>query len=216
MHGLIDPFYEKCEPSVEPGHVWCDQPLYLPPSHGLKVTRVDPKDDRNLEYSVCGRTTEIFDHAPVHSLSMESSEGAVVAKTKRNRPVIVLGGSSASDFSARKRQARLAEIVMVLPIYGSDQYDEQMRKRISIYDFTNAFYLPADASFGFDEGFARLDHVQPVSEAHLTGHRGFKLAPEALDALHEWLMTFLTNTKPADSMIEDYRHMVIEDGASTQ
>jgi hypothetical protein len=86
MHGLIDPFYEKCEPSVEPGQDWCDQHLYLPPSHGLKVTRVDPKDDRNLEYSVCGRTTEIFDHAPVHSLSMESSEGAVVAKTKRTGP----------------------------------------------------------------------------------------------------------------------------------
>lgn len=209
MHGLIDPFYEKCAPSIEPGQVWCDQPLYLPPRHGLKVTRVDPKDDRNLGYSICGRTAEIFDHAPVHSLSMESTEGAVIAKTKRNRPVIVVGGSSASDFSPRKK-ARHAEIAMVVPVYGADQYDEQVRKRISIYDFSNAFYLPADAKLDFEEGFARLDHVQPVSETHLTAHRGFKLAPEALDALHEWLMTFLTNTKPADSMISDYRRMVID------
>lgn len=215
MHGLIDHFYEKSSPGIEPGQVWCDQPLYLPPRHGLKVTRVDPKDDRNLEYSVCGRTAEIFDHAPVHSLSMESTEGAVVAKTKRNRPVIVLGGGGASDFSPRTGQARHAEILMVVPIYGADQYDEHMRKRISIYDFTNAFYLPADRSLGFDEGFARLDHVQPVSEKHLSQHRGFRLAPEALDALHEWLMTFLTNTMPADSMIGEYRRMVIDDGAET-
>lgn len=213
MHGLIDPFYKKSPPGMEPGQVWCDQPLYLPPKHGLKVTRVDPADDRNLEYSVCGRTPEIFDHAPVHSLSMESTEGAVVAKTKRNRPVIVLGGGGASDFFPRTGQARHAEIVMVVPIYGSDQYEAHMRKRMSLYDFANAFYLPADRSLDFDEGFARLDHVQAVSEKHLSQHRGFKLAPEALDALHEWLMTFLTNTKPADSMIEDYRHMVIDDGA---
>jgi hypothetical protein len=104
--------------------------------------------------------------------------------------------------------------MIVDTIYGSDQYDEHMRKRISIYDFTNAFYLPADPLFSFDEGFARLDHVQPVSEQHLTGHRGFKLAPEALDALQEWLMTFLTNTKPADSMIEDYRRWAIEADAT--
>ena len=59
-----------------------------------------------------------------------------------------------------------------------------------------------------------MDHVQPVSEKHLTGHRGFKLSPEALDALHEWLMTFLTNTKPADSMIEEYRSMTIDEGTT--
>lgn len=74
---------------------------------------------------------------------------------------------------------------------------------------------PGIEPVGFEEGFARLDHLQPVSEKHLSQHRGFRLAPEALDALHEWLMTFLTNTKPADSMIGEYRRMVIDDGAET-
>ncbi len=214
MHGLIDPFYEKCSAAIEPGHIWCDQPVYLPARHGLKVTRVDPNDDSNLEYEVGGRTSEIFNHPPVHSLKMESTEGAVIAKVKRERPVIVLGGKSASDFSPSKGQARHAEIVMVVPIYGADQYDEQIRKRMMIYDFTNAFYLPADPSAGFDEGFARLDHIQPVLEGHLSKHRGLRLADEALDALQEWFMTFLMNMKPADSMIEDYRRMVISDGTA--
>jgi hypothetical protein len=212
MHGLVDPFYEKSGPAIEPGQIWCDQPVYLPARHGLKITRVNPKDDSNLTYKVGGRTAEIFDHPPVHSLKMESTEGAVIAKVKRDRPVVVLGGKSASEFSPSRGRARHAEIVMVLPIYGADQYEEQVRKRMMIYDFTNAFYLPADSSLGFDEGFARLDHIQPISEAHLSKHRGFKLAAEALDLLHEWFMTFLTNTKPTDSIIEDYRHMILTEG----
>jgi hypothetical protein len=209
VHGLIEPFYESSPASVEPGQIWCDQPVYLPARHGLKITRVNPNDDSNLDYAVGGRTAEIFDHPPVHSLTMESSEGAVIAKTKRDRPVVVLGGTSASEFSPGSKP-RHAEIVMVAPIYGADQYDDQIRKRMRIYDFANIFYLPADSSLSFDEGFARLDHVQPVSERHLSKHRGLKLTIEALAVLHEWLTTFLTTSKPADSMIEEYRRMVLD------
>jgi hypothetical protein len=74
VFGWIDPFYEAVEPALEPGHIWCDEPIYLPPRHGLKVERVNPKDDRELELTVCGRTADIFDHPPVHSLKLESSE----------------------------------------------------------------------------------------------------------------------------------------------
>lgn len=209
MHGLIEPFYESSTASVEPGQIWSDQPVYLPARHGLKITRVNPDDDRNLDYAVGGRTAEIFDHPPVHSLTMESSEGAVIAKTKRDRPVIVLGGTSASEFSPGSKP-RHAEIVMVVPVYGADQYDDQIRKRMSIYDFANVFYLPAESALGFDEGFARLDHVQPVCERHLTKHRGLRLTAEALAIFNEWLMTFLTSAKPADSVIEEYRRMVLD------
>ena len=211
MHGLIDPFYERCVGAVERGHIWCDQPVYLPARHGLRITRVDPVDDRSLDFKVCGRTAEIFNHPPVHSLRMESTEGAVVAKTKRNRPVIVLGGSAASEFAPTSGRATHADIVMVIPVYGADQYTAHVRRRMQLYDFTNVFYLPACPSLGFDEGFARLDHIQPVARSHLSKHRGLRLAEESLDALGEWLLSFLTGLKPADSMIEDYRRMVGED-----
>lgn len=211
MHGLIEPFYEACEKQIAPGHIWCDQPVYLPARHGLRVTRVDPKDDTKLDYEVCGRTAEIFNHPPVSSLSMESSEGAAVVKTKRDRPVIVLGGLHASEFFVAQGRATHAEIAMVAPVYGADQYDEQIRKRMRAYEFTNVFYLPADSGLDFDEGFARLDHIQPVAQAHLSKHRGMRLAPEALDALHEWLSSFLTGLAPADSMFDEYRRMLREE-----
>jgi hypothetical protein len=147
---------------------------------------------------------------PVHSISMESSEGAVIAKTKRDRPVVVLGGHSASDFAPR-RGATHADIVMVVPVYGADQYESPMRRRMRIYDFANVFYLPSDTVLGFEEGFARLDHIQPVAAGHLSRHRGLRLAPEALEVLHEWLLRFLTGTRLASSMIEEYRRMLIEE-----
>jgi predicted glycosyltransferase len=80
-----------------------------------------------------------------------------------------------------------------------------------IYDFANVFYLPADPALGFDEGFARLDHIQPVAANHLSNHRGMRLAPEALEVLKEWLIQFLTGSRPTNSVIEEYRQMVIED-----
>jgi hypothetical protein len=164
MDGLIDPFYESCEPALEPGHIWCDQPIYLPARHGLKITRVDPLDDSKLDYNVCGRTEEIFDHPPVASLKMESTEGAVVAKTKRDRPVIVIGGTHASELLGREDRTTHAEIAMVVPVYKSEQYSEAMRRRMQIYDIANVFYLPAASSLAFKEGFARLDHLQAVPQ----------------------------------------------------
>jgi hypothetical protein len=60
VFGVIDPFYEAAESAVEPGHLWCDQPIYLPPTHGLKIERVNPTDDRDLDLTVCGRTADSF------------------------------------------------------------------------------------------------------------------------------------------------------------
>jgi hypothetical protein len=214
VHGLIEPFYEACASAIEPGHIWCDQPVYLPARHGLKIARVDPEDDSTLDYEVSGRTAEIFSHPPVKSLGMESTEGAVISKTKRDRPVIVVGGTNASDFFPAEGKASHAAIVMIVPVYSGSRYDAQIRRRMQIYDFTNVFYLPAEPTLGFTEGFGRLDHIQAVAQAHLSKHKGLKLAGEAFDALTEWLTTFLTGTKPADSMIEDYRRWVIESGSN--
>ncbi len=207
MFGWINPFYETTAAAVEPGHIWCDQPIYLPPRHGLKIERVDPLDDRKLDFRVCGRTADTFDHPPVHSLKLQSSEAAVIAKAKKDRPVIVLGGTSATDL--RPESTRLAETVMVVPVYGADQYDAHTRKRVSYYEFTNVFYLPDNVRPAFDEGFVRLDHVQPVLRRHLTRHRGLKLSSDALDALVEWFVAFSTNRVPRDSVIIDYRREML-------
>jgi hypothetical protein len=181
VFGWIEPFYEETDAAIEPGHIWCDQPIYMPPRHALRIERVDPEDDRKLNFRVGGRTADTFDHAPVHSLRLKSSEAAVLAKSKKDRPVIVLGGASATELRPGPRQT-LADAVMVVPIYGADQYDAHIRERISYYEFTNAFYLPAHGP-AFDEGFGRLDHVQAVAQTSLYRHKGLKLSPDALDAL---------------------------------
>jgi hypothetical protein len=103
--------------------------------------------------------------------------------------------------------------VYAVPVYGADQYDVETRERMAFYEFSNVFYLPANTSPTFDEGYARLDHAQPVFEANLTGHRGLKLASDALDALVEWFVTFSTGRAPEDSIILGYRREMLEGGA---
>lgn len=210
MFGYIEPFYEQAEDEVEQGHIWCDQPIYLPPRHGLKIARVNPQDDRDLSFEVGGRTADTFNHTPVKSLGLASSEAAVLAKTKKDRPVIVLGGTSATDLKPSK--TRVADVVMVLPVYGFDQFDEHDRKRASYYEFSNVFYLPAHDQPVFDEGFARLDQVQPVARSQLGRHRGLKLSEDALDALLEWFIRYTTGRGPDDSMILDYRREMLAAG----
>jgi hypothetical protein len=119
----------------------------------------------------------------------------------------VLGGTSATDLKAKSTQ--LADVVMVLPIYGFDQFDERDRRRTSAYEFTNVFYLPAHERPTFDEGFARLDQVQPVARAHLCRHRGLKLSADAVDALLEWFMRYTTGRGPDDSLLLDYRREML-------
>lgn len=211
MHGLID-YYEKAEPAKVSGHVWTDQPIYLPPAHGLKVSRVNPQDDRDVSYEIVGRTDEIFDHPPLRSMRMESSEGAVIAKTKRSRPVIVLGGTNATAFRPSTGRQTPADVAMVVPVYGADQYDPAVRRRMQIYDFANVFYLPEDQALGFDEGFARLDHGQPVRTASLQRHRGFKLTDDAMAALTEWFVAYVFGGLSEDSVLLEYRREMTRSG----
>jgi hypothetical protein len=205
MHGYIEPFYEAADPGYEPGHVWNDQPIYLPARHGLKITRVNPEDDRELNYEIRGRTDDLFDHPPVFSMQLESTEAPVVAVAKKDRPVIILGGVAASEIAQHRDQPTHLEIVWAVPIYGAENYPEAIRNRIRIYDFRNFFYLPEDAALGFKEGFARLDHAQPVKRSMLRTHRGLRLTSDARDALREWYVYFTTDWIDRESMILDYR-----------
>jgi hypothetical protein len=83
---------------------------------------------------------------------------------------------------------------------------------MAYYEFTNVFYLPACEPLRFEEGFARLDHAQPVLVNHLARHRGLKLSEDALAALVEWFMAYTTDRIPEDSLILAYRREVIGGG----
>ena len=109
--------------------------------------------------------------------------------------------------------ATLSDIVMVVPIYSALS-DASLTRRMQLYEFSNAFYLPADPGLSFKEGFARLDQIQPLAGAHLVKHRGMKLAADALEVLHEWLWSFLTSMTSEGSVIADYRRSMVDDGPS--
>jgi hypothetical protein len=56
VHGLIDPFYEAAPQglpnNIQRGQIYEDQPVYMPARWGLRITRVDPMDDRNVSYEI--------------------------------------------------------------------------------------------------------------------------------------------------------------------
>ena len=130
VYGYIEPFYQAAPAAREPGHIWSDQPVYMPPRHGLKLTRVNPSDDRDLDFEIVGRTADTFNHAPVHSLRLESSEALVVTRAKWDRPVVILGGASASAVTPGSVHPTHLDNVWAVPIYGGDQYPEALRRRI--------------------------------------------------------------------------------------
>jgi hypothetical protein len=206
VHGLIEPFYERVDRedrAIAPGHIWRDNPIYLPPRRGLKFTRVAPENDEELDFVVGGFTDEIYDHPPVQSMKLPSSEGATIAYAKKDRPVFVVGGMRSTDPLARR--AQLLDAAMCVPIYGADQFERGFRARVRAYEFENLFYLPADEALGFDEGFARFDHVQPVLHGRMNGHRGLRLSEPAREALLEWFWHFLTGQIDEGSLVADYR-----------
>ena len=208
MHGWIEPFLERAEAAIEPGHIWSALPIALPPRHALKIGRVDPKDDAKLDFKVTARGDGAFGHPPIHSLQLASDEAILLARATRNTPVVVLGGTAAATPSAGElgddgpRDGRHA---MVVPLHAADRYDEQTRRGAARYEFANAFYVPACGRPRFAESIARLDHVQPLPQAELTEHRGIRLSDDALDALVEWFVAFTTNRLPGDSLIAAYR-----------
>ena len=223
MHGWIEPFFERASAAVEAGHIWSAQPIHLPPRHGLKIERVDAKDDAKLDFKVVERGDATFGHPPIHSLGLASDEAVVLAKATRERSVVVLNSAAASahladddtdddedaaaDADADADAAGYADaaIVMVLPLYAAAPLDDATRRAVANYAYANAFYLPASARPRFEESVARLDQVQPLRRGELAQHRGLKLSSDALDALVEWFVAFTTNRLLDDSLILAYR-----------
>ncbi len=203
MYGWIDPFYEPAAAAIEPGHIWLHHPLELPPRQALRIDRVNPKDDSKVDFTLSELTPEAFEHPPVHSLGLGTGDGLVLARARRARSVVVLGGTTATELATE----RDAGIAIVIPVVTAEPYGEPTRRRIAAYAFTNAFYLPA--SKGLPESVARLDQAQPVSRAQLTGHQGLKLSSDALDALDEWFVAFTTGRRLEDSLILEYRREML-------
>jgi hypothetical protein len=214
VHGWIEPFFERAEAAIEPGHIWSGQPIALPPRHGLKIGRVDPKDDAKLSFEVTGRGDDLFNHPPIHSLGMTSDEALVLARATRGRPVIVLSATVAASELEDPGAPAVGDAgsAVVVPLHAAARYDEDIRRRVSRYEFANAFYLPASTRPRFDESIARLDHAQPVRRADLGEHRGLKLSDDALDALLEWFVAYTTNRIPSDSLILEYRREQLAGG----
>jgi hypothetical protein len=201
VYGWIEPFYEPAAAAIEPGHIWLDHPVELPPREALKIDRVNPKDDAKVDFTLTERTPETFEHPPVHSLGLGLDQGLVLARAARSRPVVVLGGTGAATLGHD------AATAIVVPVFAAGAHDEPTRRRIAAYAFTNAFYLPKSPPLA--ESFARLDHAQPVLRAHLSSHQGLKLSSDALDALVEWFVAFSTGRRQADSLILEYRREML-------
>jgi hypothetical protein len=104
---------------------------------------------RHCDFELAGRTEDTFNHPPVSSLKLESTEAAVLARTKWERPVVIVGGSGASDVTPKGNPTH-HDILWTVPIYGSDQYSEEVVRRIRMYDFQNLFYLSDSPAFDED------------------------------------------------------------------
>jgi hypothetical protein len=91
------------------------------------------------------------------------------------------------------------------PIYGGNQFSENIRKRVRAYEFPNLFYLPESKAPIFEEGFVRLDEIQAIRRDHLRRRRPTRLSPDAMAAVEEWLYYYLTGRIQKDSLILLYR-----------
>ena len=138
---------------------------------------------------------------------MESTEAPVVAKAKRDRPVVILATNKV--FEPKPGSNELSTHLICAPMYSiPEQSSESFRTRLAGYAFPNLFYLPEDKSVGISEGFLRLDHMQPIKAERMNGHRGCRLSEDALSTLHEWLLHFFTGELEEGSVLRDYMESV--------
>jgi len=208
MHGVIEPFYLPSKTGrpddIERGEIYEDQPIYLPSRHGLRITKVDPVDDRVVDFEVTGRTEDIFNHPPITKPKLPSGEALIVGQAKWQRPVIVLA-SEGFDVFAGPGAARGADSFLCAPVYGGDQFSAEIRSRVRAYEYPNLFYLPESGVPLFREGLVRFDHMQAIRRSDLRRRKPARLSEDALDAMEEWLFHFLTGRLPGDSLLAEYR-----------
>lgn len=214
MHGVIDPFYVPAATGnpdmIQRGEIYEDQPMYLPARWGIRLHNFDPTEARDPDLHITGRTEDIFiNHPPLPRYRLEVGEAFVLGKAKWARPVVVLAGE-AVDLLAGPGEARPSDTFLCAPIYGGDQFSEEIRSRVRAYEFSSLFYLPASKVPVFDEGFVRFDHLQSIRRSNLRRRKAAMLSSEALLALEEWLFHYLTGRLPEDSLIGMYRQETMQ------
>jgi hypothetical protein len=209
MHGLIDPVYVddargRGADDVRRGDIYLSQPVYLPGRHAIRIRNVDPKESRPPEFEIAGRTQDVFQHTPIKwPLDLPWGEALVVSRAKWERPVIVVSDGVASEVLAGPGRSRPSKSYLCVPVYGCDQHPTEVIERIARYQYPNLFYLPKSVRPGFEEGFARFDHLQAIDVGHLRS-RKCCLSDDALGFFDEWLIYYLTNRRPAEGFVQLY------------
>lgn len=208
MHGLVDPVYEAVDGrspnDIRRGDIYEDQPVYLPARHALRLSKIDPKETRQPEFEIAGRTHDAFLHQPIKwPVELPHGEALIVSRAKWSRPVIVISDAAGSELIAGLGSSRVVTTRVCIPIYGCDQHDRTTMQRVERYEFPNLFYLPKSVRPHMDEGFARLDHLQAIESSSLRNRR-CQLSSDALDFLDEWLAGYLTGRMPSSGLIALY------------
>jgi hypothetical protein len=155
----------------------------------LRFLSSDPKEVEPPDFEITGRTEDVFHHSPMkHPVPVPWGEALVVSNAKWRRPVIVVSDATGSEILLPREKP--TKTYMCVPVYGCDQHEKEPILRIAHYEYPNLFYLPRSIRPPFDEGFARLDHLQAIQVTNLR-ERKCRLSDEALDFLDEWLVYFL-------------------------
>jgi mRNA-degrading endonuclease toxin of MazEF toxin-antitoxin module len=211
MFGLIDFYLARRSSNVNEirrGDIYEDQPVYMPARHGIRLTNIDPNDEQDPDFELCGRTEDIFHHPPLKRYHLESNEAWIVHKAKWARPVVVLSHEPTVD-PLPGHGPQPSETYLCAPIFGADQHAKELRQRIAAYEFPNLFYLPESGSPSFSEGFVRLDFIQSIRKLDLRNPR-CSLTADAMTALDEWLLHYLTGSLPVGSLVGEYRREEME------
>ena len=161
----------------------------------------DPQDERRNRYAILPTNINdllLFNHNPIHELTLPSDEELLVNRAKR-RPVIVV--SQKNDYWQPGGRRLSTSGFVCVPMYSFQASDPgAFRDRVRAQEYPWWLYLPG--THGFNEGFARLDRVLVSERSHLQPMRS-ALTDDALWFVSEWLRYYLTGD--IDDVFWDYR-----------
>ena len=206
MVELVGDFYRRVTAiearQLDRGQI-CWAPVHFLSSQIISVALVssDPQDERRNRYAILpSRINDrlLFNHSPIHELSLPSDEEMLVNRAKR-RPVIVV--SLENDFWQLGSDRLVDRGVLCVPMYSFHDRDSgEFRDRVRAQEYPWWLYLPGTP--GFNEGFARLDRLQVIEQSHLQPMSS-ALTDDALWFVSEWLRYYVTGD--VDEVLREYR-----------
>lgn len=156
----------------------------------LKIQYVDPSHQKPPMLQIGIADDKSFNHPPVVELGLRDDEEIAAVKCKR-RPVVIFSQPLERwRIPGTKRQE---DTYLCLPIFGLDQYEREFALSVRAFKYESAFYIPAEVSFGIEEGFIRFDRTQIVDRHQLKRWQPpVKLHEDALLLLQEWFHYYVT------------------------